>query len=69
MWLYTWEVTGCAIFYTPLSAREYSKMKQKYPPNWIITCSEMGANKGKQTLADFVYNWKVLLADICSGFY
>ena len=46
---------SCAIFYTPLSAREYSKMKLKYPPNWIITCSEMGGNKGKQTLADFVY--------------
>ena len=45
---------SCAIFYTPLSAREYSEMKLKYPLNWIIMCSEMGGNKGKQTLADFV---------------
>ena len=30
-------------------------MKLKYPPNWIISCSEMGGNKGKQTSADFVY--------------
>ena len=30
-------------------------MKLKYPPNWIITWSEMDDNKGKQTLADFVY--------------
>ena len=30
-------------------------MKLKYPPNWIITWSEMSGNKGKQTLADFVY--------------
>ena len=47
---------SCAIFYTTLSAREYSEMKLKYPPKLIITCSEMGGNKGKQTLADFVYN-------------
>ena len=46
---------SCAIFYTPLSAREQSEMKLKYPPSWIITCSEVGGNKGKQTLADFVY--------------
>ena len=30
-------------------------MKQKYHPYWIIMWSEMGGNKGKQTLADFVY--------------
>ena len=55
MRLYTWEVTVVRPFYTPLSAREYSEMKLKYPPNWIITCSERGGNNGKQTLADFVY--------------
>ena len=25
--------SSCAIFYTTLSAREYSEMKLKYPPN------------------------------------
>ena len=47
---------SCATFYTSLSAREYLKIKLKYPLNWIITWPEMGSNKGKQTLADSVYS-------------
>ena len=47
------------------------KMKLKYPLNWIIMWSEMGGNKGKQTLADLVYLsiiWQLLLwpAPICN---